>query len=271
MPDLSQFNIDRTYPGLWTITFSNPPINLFVPTTIVELGALMTDLEADPSVKVVVFQSANPDFFIAHLDVFKAAERPEALGLWREFVLRLASSAVVSIAKIRGRTRGIGNEFVLACDMRFASRQSALFGNPEIGVGLIPGGGALEWLPRLVGRSRALEIVLSADDFDADVAERYGWVNRTLNDDDLDPFVDTLAGRLASFDRETLGAAKAQSNRFGMPTATELQSSNDMFFSTLAWPSAQARRAKVRNLGYGVPSDFELNFGSYLPRLGARG
>jgi enoyl-CoA hydratase/carnithine racemase len=157
---------------------------------------------------------------------------------------------------------------VLACDMRFASRQNALFGNPEIGVGLVPGGGALEWLPRLVGRSRALEIVLSADDFDADVAERYGWVNRTLNDDDLDPFVDTLAGRLASFDRETLGAAKAQINRFGMPTAAELQSSNDIFFSTLALPSAQARRAKLRGIGYGVPSDFELNFGRYLPALG---
>jgi enoyl-CoA hydratase/carnithine racemase len=272
MTDLQthQLSIDRSRPGIWTVSISNPPINMFVPTTIVELGVLMTDLEADPSVKVVVFQSANPDFFIAHLDVAKAAERPEVLGLWRDFVLRLSSTPVVSIAKIRGRTRGIGNEFVLACDMRFASRQSALFGNPEIGVGLVPGGGALEWLPRLVGRSRALEIVLSADDFDADVAERYGWVNRTLNDDNLDSFVDALAGRLASFDRETLGAAKAQINRFGMPTAAELQSSNDMFFSTLALPGAQARRAKVRNLGYGVPSDFELNFGSYLPRLGAR-
>ena len=179
MPDPSQFNTDRSYPGRWTITFNNPPINMFVPATIVELGALMTDLEANPSVKVVVFQSANPDFFIAHLDVAKAAERPEALGLWRDFVLRLSSTPVVSIAKIRGRTRGIGNEFVLACDMRFASRQSALFGNPEVGVGLVPGGGALEWLPRLVGRSRALEIVLSGDDFDADIAERYGWARRT--------------------------------------------------------------------------------------------
>src|SRR5271168_4445736 len=110
MPDHSQFNPDRTYPGRWTITFNNPPINMFVPSTIVELGALMTDLEADPSAKVVVFQSANPDFFIAHLDVAKAAERPEVLGFWREVVLRLASAAVVSIAKIRGRTRGIGNE-----------------------------------------------------------------------------------------------------------------------------------------------------------------
>ena len=99
MPDPSQFNTDRTYPGRWTITFSNPPINMFVPTTIVELGALMTDLEADPSVKVVVFQLANPDFFIAHLDVSKAAKQPEVLGLWRDFVLRLSSAPVVSIAK----------------------------------------------------------------------------------------------------------------------------------------------------------------------------
>jgi enoyl-CoA hydratase/carnithine racemase len=241
---------------------------MFVPATIVELEALMSELEADRSVKVVVFKSANPEFFVAHLDVAKAAERPEALGLWRGFVLRLSSSPVVSIAKIRGRTRGIGNEFVLACDMRFASRQSALFGNPEIGVGLVPGGGALEWLPRLVGRSRALEIVLSGDDFDAEIAERYGWVNRTLDDKDLDSFVDGLIRRLASFDRETLIAAKTQVNRFGMPTAEELQSSNDLFFPLLALPGAQARRAKVRNIGYGVPSDFELNFGRYLPTFG---
>src|SRR6202050_2616547 len=192
---LAQFNIDRTYPGRWTITFNNPPINMFVPSTIVELGALMTDLEADPSVKVVMFQSANPDFYIAHLDVSKATERPELLGLWRDLVLRLSPAPVVSIAKIRGRTRGIGNEFVLACDMRFASRKSALFGNPEVGVGLVPGGGALEWLPRLVGRSRALETLLGL-------------------------------------------------------------------------PGAQARRAKVRKIGYGVRSDFELNFGWYLPAFG---
>jgi enoyl-CoA hydratase/carnithine racemase len=266
--NMAQFKIDRPYPGRWTITFDNAPINMFLPTTIDELGLLMTEIEAAPSVKVVVFQSVNPDFFIAHLDVAKAAERPDALGLWRKFVLRLSSSPVVSIAKIRGRTRGIGNEFVLACDMRFASRQSALFGNPEVGVGLVPGGGALEWLPRLVGRSRALEIVLSGDDFNAEIAERYGWVNRTLEDNDLDAFVDSLAHRLASFDHETLAAAKAQINRFGMPTDTELQSSNDLFFPLLALPGAGARRAKVRNAGYGVPSDFELNFGRYLPSFG---
>jgi len=269
MPNSSQFNVDRTRPGQWTITFSNPPINMFVPETIDELRVLMTDIEADPSVKVVVFQSSNPEFFVAHLDVAKAAQQPDVLDRWRDFVLRLSSAPVVSIAKVRGRTRGIGNEFVLACDMRFASRQNALFGNPEVGVGLIPGGGALEWLPRLVGRSRALEIALSADDFDADIAERYGWVNRTLDDNDLDSFVDTFVGRLASFDREVLAAAKAQINRFGMPAAAELKSSNDMIFSILTWPSAQARRAKIRDIGYGVPSDFELNFGRYLPSFGS--
>ncbi|HEX7911958.1 MAG TPA: enoyl-CoA hydratase/isomerase family protein [Paraburkholderia sp.] len=241
---------------------------MFVPETIIEFGALMADVEASASLKVIVFESANPDFFVAHLDVARAAERPEVLEFWRDSALRLSSTPVVSIAKIRGRTRGIGNEFVLACDMRFASRQKAIFGNPEVGVGLVPAGGALEWLPRLIGRSRALEFVLSADDFDADIAERYGWINRALDDDNLDSFVDTLAQRLASFDRETLGAAKTQINRFGIPTAAELQSSIDLFFPALVSPAGQARRAKLRGLAYGVPSDFEMNFGRYLPALG---
>jgi enoyl-CoA hydratase/carnithine racemase len=267
-PDHSQFNIDRTHSGRWTITFNNPPINMCVPATIDELRALMAELEADASVKVVVFESANPEFFVAHLDVSKAVERPGVLDLWRDFVLRLSSAPLVSIAKVRGRTRGIGNEFVLACDMRFASRQTAIFGNPEVGVGLVPGGGALEWLPRLIGRSRALEFVLSADDFNADIAERYGWVNRTLEDGVLDSFVDALARRLASFDRKTLATAKAQINRFGMPTAAELQSSNDVIFPMLTWPDAQARRVKLRGIGYGVRSDFELNFGRYVATFG---
>jgi enoyl-CoA hydratase/carnithine racemase len=218
---------------------------MFVPTTIVELGALMTDLEADPSVKVVVFQSANPDFFIAHLDVAKAAERPEMLGRWRDFVLRLSSAPVVSIAKIRGRTRGIGNEFVLACDMRFASRKSALFGNPEVGVGLVPCGGALEWLPRLVGRSRALEIVLSGDDFDADIAERYGWVNRTLDDANLDSFVDALVLRLTSFDRETLAAAKPRSIGSGRRQLPSFSRATTC--SSQCWPCPVHRRAVPRS------------------------
>ena len=267
-----QLTIDRSRPGLWTVEFSNPPINLLDPGTITELQALVSEIETDQSVKVLVFQAADPDFFIAHFDTSKAGETPSSPGPtgyppWIDFVLRLSSAPVISIAKIRGRARGVGNEFVLACDMRFASRQKAVFGNPEIGVGLPPGGGALEWLPRIVGRSRALEISLSGDDFDADLAERYGWVNRTLDDSELDAYVDNFATRLVSFDREALGAVKAQVNRVGLPTGSDIESSYRMFFATVASAHAQARRAKIRKLGYGVRSDFELNFGRFLPSL----
>jgi enoyl-CoA hydratase/carnithine racemase len=272
MFDYKQLTIDHSRPGLWTVTFSNPPINLLDPATIAELQALMSDIETDQSVKVIIFQAADPDFFIAHFDTSKAGEVPRTPGPTGtmpliDFVLRLIRAPVVSIAKIRGRARGVGNEFVLACDMRFASRQKAIFGNPEIGVGLPPGGGALEWLPRIVGRSRALEICLSGDDFDADIAERYGLVNRTLDDGELDAFVDNLASRLASFDREALGAVKAQVNRVGVPTASEIVSSNEMFFVALGHPQAKARRANIPTLEYGVRSDFELNFGRFLPSL----
>jgi enoyl-CoA hydratase/carnithine racemase len=272
MFDYKQLSIDHSRPGLWTVTFSNPPINLLDPRTIAELQALISDIETDHSVKVIIFQAADPDFFIAHFDTSKAAEVPRTPGPtgampWIDFVLRLSRAPVVSIAKIRGRARGVGNEFVLACDMRFASRQKAVFGNPEVGVGVPPGGGALEWLPRIVGRSRALEICLSGDDFDADIAERYGLVNRTLDDGELDAFVDNLAGRLASFDRAALGAVKAQVNRVGVPTASEIESSNEMFFVALGNSQAKARRANIPTLGYGVRSDFELNFGRFLPSL----
>lgn len=260
--------------GVLFAAIAAPPMNLLGPELVRDLVSLIQRAEADQSVQVLVFTSADPDYFISHVDLNRIHEyRAEAAKLTGEASIallfrHLSASRLVTIAQIEGRVRGAGSEFVLACDMRFASRQNALFGNPEIGVGLVPGGGALEWLPRLVGRSRALEIVLSGDDFDADIAERYGWVNRALNDDDLDSFVEALVERLASFDRETLAAAKAQINRFGTPTATELQSSNDLFFPLLALPGAQARRAKVRDIGYGVRSDFELNFGRYLPAFG---
>ncbi|RRN63995.1 enoyl-CoA hydratase/isomerase family protein [Caulobacter sp. 602-1] len=264
--------VDRSQPGVWRITFDNPPINMLAPEGIIALQRVVTEIEADPQAKVMIFQSADPDFFIAHFDTARAADLPRTAGPsghspWIDVVVRMARSPVVSIAKIRGRTRGVGSEFVLACDMRFASRQSAILGNPEVGVGLPPGGGALEWLPRLAGRSRALEIVLSGDDFDADLAERYGWINRALDDDALDEFVDALAGRLATFDRQTLGDLKAQVNRVGVPTGDELESSNRMFFDALRHPDTQARRARLGRFDYGRRSDFELNFGRYLRGL----
>ncbi len=267
--------VDRSEAGIWRVAFSNPPINMLAPKTIVELQDLVSAAEANSATKVLIFESADPDFFISHFDTARSAEMPTELGPsghagWVDFVVRLSRSAVISIAKIRGRTRGVGNEFVLACDMRFASREKALLGNPEVGVGLSPGGGALQWLPRVVGRSRALEIVLSGDDFDAEVAERYGWVNRTLSDPDLDAFVDQLARRLASYERETLREIKAQVSRMAVPDAEEFESSQQAFWNALGHPAAKARRAGLGGRGYGERSDFELNFGRYLPELTPR-
>ncbi|MER8411753.1 enoyl-CoA hydratase/isomerase family protein [Mesorhizobium sp. M1342] len=266
------FAIDRSEPGIWRATFSNPPINLLPPAAITELQAIITAAEADAFVRVMVFDSADSDFFIAHFDTAKAAEMSREPGWsghspWIDVVIRLSRSPVISIAKISGRTRGVGSEFVLACDMRFASRQRAILGQPEVGVGLPPGGGALEWLPRLVGRARALEIVLSGDDFRADVAERYGWINRALDDHALGPFVDDLARRLASFDRETLGEIKTLVNRVGVPDGDAIETSNRAFFDALARTAAQARRSQLAGMGYGERSDFELNFGRRLPDL----
>ena len=271
MADYQHLTIDRSQAGRWTITFSNPPLNVVDLRQIVEFQSLMTEIETDSSVKVFVFESMDPDYFMSHAEISQE-ESPHSFGPtgyapWIDFVLRLSQLPAISIAKIRGRARGIGNEFVLACDMRFASKQKAIFGNPEIGVGLLPGGGALEWLPRLVGRSRALEISLSGDDFDAEVAERYGWVNRSLDDGDLDAFVDTLTNRLRSFDRDALGAVKAQINRVGVPRGAEIEASYGVYFSAAATCRVQARRAKAYGLGSGTRSDFELNFGRLLPSL----
>lgn len=273
MTEPAQLTTDAGEPGVWRVTFDNPPINLFAPSTILELQALVERADNDPGVKVLLFESADPDFFIAHFDASDPAASERTLGgegrsPWAEVVQRLNVSPVVSIAKIRGRARGIGSEFALACDLRFASRERALFSNPEIGVGLLPGGGALEWLPRLVGRSRALEIALSGDDFDADLAERYGWINRAFPDAELDGAVDGLARRLASFDRAGLGAVKTQVNRVGLPSAAEFESTSQMFWDMLKQPNAAARRAKFRTLGYGARSDFELNFGRRVAELG---
>ena len=164
---------------------------------------LVGEIEADAALKVVTFESANPDFFIAHYGTSGPRSR-FGVPRWIDAATRLANSGVLSIAVIRGRVRGGGSEFVLGCDIRFASREKAIFGQPEVGTGLIPGGGALQRLPLLVGRSRALEIVMGASDFDADTAERYGWINRAISDAELDAFTANFVGRVLSFDRQAL-------------------------------------------------------------------
>ena len=221
----NQLSIDRSRPGIWTVSISNPPINMLDEETIDELRGLMPLIEQEESLKVVIFESADPDFFFAHYGTSRARRSSGKTGPTVTAHGPTSSAArrapVVSIAKVGGRARGVGNEFILACDLRFASKEKAIFGQPEVGVGVIPGGGAVEWLPRLVGRSRALEIILGADDFDAATAEAYGMINRAINDAGLDAYVEAFALRIASFDKQILGAAKGLLNRTGVPEGDE--------------------------------------------------
>ena len=194
----------------WRVLFDNPPFNIVDATIFEGLQDLLARMDASPSLRVVVFESVNPEFYLAHFDLtgktgnITTAVGPSGLPILIDTFVRLTKSPVVSIAKIRGCVRGVSSEFVLACDMRFASRENTLLGHPEVGVGVNPGGGGTERLPLLVGRGRALEIVLGANDFDGDTAERYGYVNRALPDAELDGFVDVLARRIASFDRRPI-------------------------------------------------------------------
>ncbi len=271
MYDFKQLSVRVETTSILRVLFDNPPINLVDHRTLIELDQILSEIESSQDLKVVVFESANPDFFLAHWDITSKA--PPVSGSeteapsWMNIGLRLARAPAVSIASIRGRARGIGSEIALGCDMRFASLEKAVFGQPEVGVGLVPGGGSLERLPMLVGRSRTLEIVLGANDFDAITAERYGWINRALHDDQLDGFVNDLAQRIASFDSQALMAAKGLINRGLIPSEDRLKESQSTFYEASSWPGAQARGRRSIELGMGKPCDFERNFGHYLPSL----
>ncbi len=219
-------------------------------------------MDASPSLRVVVFESANPEFYLAHFDLtgktgnITTAVGPSGLPILMDTFVRLTKSPVVSIAKIRGCVRGVSSEFVLACDMRFASRENTRLGQPEVGVGVNPGGGGTERLPPLVGRGRALEIVLGANDFDGDTAERYGYVNRALPDEELDGFVDALARRIASFDRRSIAAAKNLINQVSLPSADRLLDALNSFLTALTWPEAQQRIQALLECGLQRDGDF---------------
>jgi enoyl-CoA hydratase/carnithine racemase len=191
--------------GVLFAEIAAPPMNLMGPELVRDLVSLIQQTEADDSIHVLVFKSADPDYFISHVDVTRIAEYPAlATNLSGEPSLAmpfryLSASRLVTIAQIEGRVRGVGSEFVLACDMRFAALESAIFGQPEAGFGLIPGAGAAQHLTRLMGRGRALEVLLSAEDYDAQMAERYGWINRALPAAALGDFVKSLARRIDSF------------------------------------------------------------------------
>ena len=264
----STISIERQNPRIATITFANPPVNLVVGETVTRLHELVVELGDDPDIQVVVFKSGVPDFFINHFDLAAAADFPApgegAVPIWTDLVLRLTKAPYITIASIRGRTRGGGNELALAFDLRYASREKALFGQPEVGSGLLPGGGGTERLPRFVGRDRALEVILSSSDYDAELAERWGWVTRALPDAELDDFVDTMAARLASFDKTSLASAKSMVNRASLPPDADLIAAYGEFAHSLTLPGFLARAAGGQALVAEKGLDFEYRLGEYI-------
>jgi enoyl-CoA hydratase/carnithine racemase len=267
---LTQFWITEPLPGYWRVVFSNPPINLLNSTTVTELGEIVRRIEEAKYLRVVVFASAHPDFYMARYDLSDTnpvAFAPTESGVtyFIDSMLRMNEAGPITVASIRGRVRGGGSEFALSCDMRFASIENSLFGQPEVGVGIVPAGGAVERLPGLVGAARALEIIASADDYDALAAERYGWINRALPDTELDDYVDRLARRLASFDPQALGAIKRLvRGRAPTPSVDGYSETLQVLRSLIVSPSTAARRVAVAQHAASVGADFEWRMGHHL-------
>jgi enoyl-CoA hydratase/carnithine racemase len=269
----STITVERVTPKIVKIKFANPPVNLIIPETVTRLHGLVRELGEDEEVHVVIFTSGTADYFYNHFDLTRISEFPGAsegseanrISVWTDLVIRLSKAPFISIGAIRGRTRGGGNELSLAFDLRYASREKAFFGQPEVGSGVIPGGGGSERLPRLIGRDRALEVILSSEDYDADIAEHYGWVTRTIADKDLDSFVDAMASRLASFDKTALAAAKMQINRATLPPDADLQAAYTEFLASLSFPGFKPRAAKLLKFltDLGV-HDIEKRLGHYI-------
>jgi enoyl-CoA hydratase/carnithine racemase len=235
---------------------SAPPMNLLGPELVRDLVSLIKLAEADERVRVLVFSSADPDYFISHVDVTRIAEyRQEAAKLVGEASIgllfrHLSSSRIVTIAQIEGRVRGAGSEFVLACDMRFAARESAIFCQPEAALGFNPGAGGIQHLVRLLGRTRALEVMLSGEDYDAQLAERYGWVTRTMPADALGEFVRSLAHRIAGFPPTGIATVKQRVNAISLAPVEDFRRDSDLFGQAARTPEAQARTQAAMKRGF---------------------
>lgn len=273
--DFGQVRVDRRSPAYWRVTFDLPPLNIFGPGNMAQLNAVVTALESDGQVKVVVFDSAIEGFFLTHYDFLANPEDtlslppgPTGLQQLPDMLVRLSRAPVVSIASIRGRATGVGSELALASDMRFASREKAILSQWEVGAGLVPGGGPMARLPRLMGRGRALEVLLGADDIPGDLAERYGYVNRALPDAELDAFVDALAQRIASFDKQAIAETKRLVDVASLPPDADIAPEWEAFMAALARPAAQTRIKALMERGFHKPGDVETRLGYHVGQLG---
>src|SRR5580698_5697737 len=268
--DKAQIRLTRLSPAYWRIKFDNPPLNVMGPQFVREFREIIAAVEADRNLKVLVFESAVEGFFLNHSDfhadmkdLTDMPQGPTGLEAWPDILVRLTRAPVVSIALIRGRATGNGSEIALACDMSFASREKALLSQWEVGVGLVAGGGPMARLPRQMGRQKALEVLLSSNDIGGDLAEAYGYVNRSLPDGELDSFVDALARRIASFDKWAIANTKRLVNA-SLPPDVEIAAGWDACMASIGRPAAQKRL----NALFANGRDAEDRLGFYIGQLG---
>ena len=272
----AQMRLTRISNAYWRVMFDNPPLNVMGPHLVREFREIIAAVEADEDVRVLVFESTVEGFFLNHSDfntdmkeLTSMPQGPTGLEAWPDILVRITRMPVVSIALIRGRATGNGSELALACDMSFASREKALLSQWEVGVGLVAGGGPMARLPRQLGRQRALEVLLSSNDIGGDLAEAYGYVNRSLPDTELDGFVDSLATRIASFDKWALANTKRLVNAAGLPPDVEIAAGWDACMASIARPAAQGKIKALFEQGFHQPGDAEDRLGFYVGRLGS--
>ncbi|MBB4571426.1 enoyl-CoA hydratase/isomerase family protein [Rhizobium leucaenae] len=273
----AEIRVEKRTPAYWRVTFDNPPFNIFGPETIPQMEKVVAEIETDQNLRVVVFDSAVPGFFLTHYNFTPPLSKatslpagPTGLHPLPDMLVRISKAPVVSIALIRGRATGVGSELALASDMRFASREKAILSQWEVGAGFVPGGGPMARLPRLMGRGRALEVLLGSDDIDGDLAEEYGYVNRSFPDAKLDAFVDALANRISGFDRQAIADTKRLVDYASLPADPEIGAGWDAFITAVQRPIAQKNIGKLMAMGLQTNPDIEARLGHYTETLAGK-
>jgi len=273
MSAAEQFHVEEVLPSYWRVTFDNGPVNLLDPDTIDQLGELIGRIETSPDLTVVVFRSDKPGYFMAHWDFLADSARvarmqpgPTGLHPYLDNFVRLSKLPVATICQIRGRARGAGSEFVLATDIRFAS-EKAVLGQFEVGVGAVPGGGPMARLGRLVGRGRALEILLGGDDIPAALAAEYGYVNRVIADAEIEGFTDAFARRIAAFDKVAVAGIKQLVDVATLPEDGEFAPGLQAYFATAGRPENQPFAELLLKNGLQQPDGIETDLGTAIGKL----
>src|ERR1700721_1563765 len=270
---VAQVRVNRISPTYWRVIMNNPPLNLMGPEFVLQFREIIAAIESDEQLKVVVFESAVEGFFLNHSDfdvkledLTAIPQGPTGLESWPDILVRLQRVPVVSIALIRGRATGNGSELTLACDMSFASREKTRLSQWEVGVGMVAGGGPMARLPQVMGRNRAMEVLLSSQDIYGDQAEAYGYVNRTLADAELDAHVDALATRISAFDKWAIANTKRLVNT-SLPPDVEFAAGWDACIASLGRPAAQAGIKALTAIGFQKPGDAENRLGFHLSQI----